>query len=436
MFRVLSLAVCVRRLRIRLGIVAALLTGLLMAAAPLQLAAQQTARPQEQDSGPRETLEQIVALINAGNAEQAAQLMTEQAVDGVFGEPLFKACMLSSGRIKIPGQTREYDEALKKFTAAYGLADYELPKWFFEGGLAELSNPNSPKIKEIHDEIYAAIKAAGKNRWDAFNEAQKAHAIGLKSVPNPLFSRYVSQQLDGDQALVAVEIELPEIEGQRLKANNYLDFVRVDGRWRFAGVNREESQAAIRDALAAVEEFQVKTLENPEFAGETLNGSKVDLADMQGKVVLIDFWGTWCGPCVAEFPALRLIYDAFHPHGFEIIGIAADEKETLQDFFTKVDPLPWANIADGDGAIAEKYGIKGFPTILIIDQEGKHVASNLHGKKLVDELVARLKLNPADFEGLKAELKKLNGPPAAGGGLKKVIEPKALERAGNQASGG
>lgn len=431
-----SFAVCVQRLSIQLGIVMALLAALMIAAAPPQLAAQQTASSLEQESGPRETLEQIVALINAGKAEQAAQLMTEPAVDSVFGEPLFKACMLSSERIKIPGQTREYDEALKKFTEAFGLADYELPKWFFESGFAELSNPNSPKIKTIYEEIYAAIKTAGKSRWDAFNEVQKAHAIGLKAVPNPLLSRYVSQQLDGDQALVAVEIELPEIEGQRLKANNYLDFVKVDGRWRFAGVNREESQAAIRDALAAVEKFQVKTLENPQFAGETLDGSQVDLADMKGKVVLIDFWGTWCGPCVAEFPALRLIYDAFHPHGFEIIGIAADEKETLQDFFTKVDPLPWANIADNDGAIAEKYGIKGFPTILIIDQEGKHVASNLHGKKLVDDLVARLKLNPADFEGLKAELKKLNGPPAAGGGLKKVIEPKALERAGNQASGG
>ncbi len=376
------------------------------------------------DDGPREVLEQIVELLKAGQAEEASQLMTEQAIDTVFGEPLFRACMLTSDRIKIPGQTEEYDAALKKFTQTFGLADYKLPNWFFEGGLSELSNPSSPRMRAIYQEIYSAIEAAGKSRWDAYNAAQKVHAIGLGDIPNPLFAPYVSHELDGDHSLVGVEIELPEVEGQRLKANNYFDFVKLDGKWRFAGINREESQAAIRDALATLEQFRIKTLENPEFAGEALDGSKVDLAAMRGKVVLIDFWGTWCGPCIAEFPALRLIYDAFHPHGLEVIGIAVDERETLKEFFTKVEPLPWANIADKDGEFAEKYSIKSFPTVLIIDQEGKHVASNLFGKKLVDELIARLKLNPADFEGLKADLRKLHATPPPDSGFKRVTVPQ------------
>jgi peroxiredoxin len=125
---------------------------------------------------------------------------------------------------------------------------------------------------------------------------------------------------------------------------------------------------------------------------------------------------------------MRLIYDAFHKHGFEIIGIAVDEEETLKEFFTKNDALPWANLADKEATFAEKYGIKSFPTVVIIDQEGKHVATNVFGRKLVDELVARLKLNPADFEGLKADLKKLHSPSAAEGGVKRVAAPKALEQ--------
>lgn len=432
MFLTHSCSVCLFRISIRLGIAAALM----IAAVPSQLVAQQTASSPVQASGPRETLERIVALVNAGQAEEAAGLMTEPAIDSFFGEPLFQACMLSSGRIMIPGQTPEYDDALRKFLVAYGLTDYKLPQWFFEGGLAELSNPNSPKIKEIYREIYAAIEAAGKSRWEAFQEVRKVHAIGMPSIPNPIFAKYQSEQIDGDEALVAVEVELPEMAGQRLKANNYLNFVKRDGQWRFAGLNREETENAVREVLATLEEFQIGTLEDPQFAGVTLDGSRIDLADLKGKVVRIDFWGTWCGPCVAEFPALRLIYDAFHPHGLEVIGIAVDEPETLRDFFTKVDPLPWGNIADKDGTFAEKYGIKSFPTLLIIDQEGKHVASNLHGRKLVDELVTRLKLDPAKFADLKAELKKLNNPSAAEGGGKSVVEPKSGLGGDNRGTGG
>jgi peroxiredoxin len=384
-----------------------------------QLAARQTASSSIQNSSPRETLAQISALLKAGKAEEAAKLMTEPAADNYFGGPLFQACMLTSDRIKIPGQSEEYDAALKKFIETYGLKDYKLPKWFFEGGLSELSNPNSSKMRAIYQEIFAAIEAAGKSRWDAFNAVKKVHESELPPGTEPIFAPFLSEELSGNQALVAVETEFGvhgrEGEDLKLKAKSYLDFVKLGGSWRYDGVDADETQASVRDAMATLEQFKVKTIEDPEFAGEAIDGAKVDVANFKGKVVLIDFWGTWCGPCIAEFPAMRLIYDAFHKHGFEIIGIAVDEQETLKEFFTKYDPLPWANLADKEATFAEKYGIRSFPTVVIIDQEGKHVATNVFGTKLVDELVARLKLNPADFEGLKADLKKLHGPSAAGG---------------------
>lgn len=406
-----------------------------------QLAARQISSSSVQDSGPRETLAQISALLKAGKAEEAAKLMTESAAEHFLGGPLLQACMLTSGRIMIPGLSEEYVEALENFVATYGLGDYELPKWFFEGGISEMSNPNSIKLRATYREIFAAIEAAGKSRWDAYHAVQKVHESGTPRAREPIFAPFVSEEQSGEQALVAVEVELGLGSGEgddlKLKAKNYLDFVKLDGIWRYAGVNAEETQAAVRDALATLEQFKVETIENPEFSGETLDGSKVDLANFKGKVVLIDFWGTWCGPCVAEFPAMRLIYDAFHQHGFEIIGIAVDEKETLQEFFTRNDPLPWANLADKEGKFAEKYGINSFPTVVIIDQEGRHVATNVFGKKLVDELVARLKLNPVDFAGLKAELKKLSDGAEGDGEIrsKKDVELKALERGGKEGSG-
>ena len=171
----------------------------------------------------------------------------------------------------------------------------------------------------------------------------------------------------------------------------YLKFRKQGDSWKWDGLDEERMA---KEFGAADPLLDHPIIENPQFKGKSLSGKTVDLKEYRGKLVLVDFWGTWCKPCVEELPKLKRIYEVLRPHGFEIIGIAEDNESTLKSFFGNRPP-PWENIVDGQsGTIAKNYNVNAFPTTLLIDQKGNHVASNLHGGALVDELAKRLNLDP------------------------------------------
>jgi thiol-disulfide isomerase/thioredoxin len=104
-----------------------------------------------------------------------------------------------------------------------------------------------------------------------------------------------------------------------------------------------------------------------------VDGRKVDLAELKGKVVLIDFWATWCGPCVAEVPNVVAAYEKLNPKGFEIIGISFDEDEDALKGFTKKKKMPWVQFFDGQGwknKFGREFGINSVPTMWLLDKQG------------------------------------------------------------------
>jgi thiol-disulfide isomerase/thioredoxin len=139
-----------------------------------------------------------------------------------------------------------------------------------------------------------------------------------------------------------------------------------------------------------------------------LDGSTVDLANYRGKVVLIDFWATWCVPCMEEMPNVKRVYAAYRDKGFEIIGISLDaaprdpakprkhEKtaEQLKEFLVQ-ESMPWPQHYDGkwwDNEFSRRFAIRSIPAIFLIDQEGKLVTTEAHGPKLEAEVKRLLKL--------------------------------------------
>jgi thiol-disulfide isomerase/thioredoxin len=109
-----------------------------------------------------------------------------------------------------------------------------------------------------------------------------------------------------------------------------------------------------------------------------VDGRKVDLAQMRGKVVLIDIWATWCPPCVAISPDIVGLYKKYHSQGFEVIGISADsDKKALIDF-TKKEGAPWPQYFETsmDNVLLQKLGVDSFPTLWLVGKDGMVVDRN------------------------------------------------------------
>jgi thiol-disulfide isomerase/thioredoxin len=117
----------------------------------------------------------------------------------------------------------------------------------------------------------------------------------------------------------------------------------------------------------------------------------LSLANYKGRVVLIDFWATWCGPCVAELPSLLKTYEKHHGNGFEIIGISLDEDQTKLEDFMKQKKMTWQQFFDGQGwqnKLGQKYGVNSIPATYLLDGEGKIIGKDLRGDEL-EAAVAR-----------------------------------------------
>jgi peroxiredoxin len=134
----------------------------------------------------------------------------------------------------------------------------------------------------------------------------------------------------------------------------------------------------------------------PAFAADDVNGSPVRLANYRGKYVLLDFWATWCAPCVAELPRLQAAYRTYHDAGFEIVSISLDENKSAVTDFVKARNLPWPQIhnATARADLVESFGVITIPAVYLIDPEGTIVRLDLRGKAL-DDTLARVFKQPA-----------------------------------------
>lgn len=130
---------------------------------------------------------------------------------------------------------------------------------------------------------------------------------------------------------------------------------------------------------------------------DAITGKKVSVADMKGKVVVIDFWATWCGPCIAEMPALKKLYAEHHDDGLEIIGVSLDRPESeggLKDLkaFVEKNQIPWHQYYQGGGWESEfssSWGITGIPAVFIVGPDGNLHTTNGRGhlERLVPDLL-------------------------------------------------
>jgi thiol-disulfide isomerase/thioredoxin len=122
-----------------------------------------------------------------------------------------------------------------------------------------------------------------------------------------------------------------------------------------------------------------------------VDGTTVDVSKLRGKVVLVDFWATWCGPCVEEVPEIVDIYQKYHAKGFEVVGISLDQDKDTMLAFTKEHGMTWPQYFDGEGwdnKISKSFGIGAIPAMWLLDKKGMLSATDdaMNGSDLADQV--------------------------------------------------
>ncbi len=175
--------------------------------------------------------------------------------------------------------------------------------------------------------------------------------------------------------IVAPLIQMYRLDGRKQDGIEFIAKVRED-------FKAHEMNKTINEAL---DEFSGMfnapgVGESLEISFTSMDGRKIDLAEFKGRVVLVDFWATWCVPCLKTMPGLKEIYAQYKDQGFEIIGISLDDDEDKLKSYLEKEGIAWPQYYDGKGwenELATKYGIESIPATFLIGKDGLVAGNDL-----------------------------------------------------------
>ncbi len=265
---------------------------------------------------------------------------------------------ISAGQAGLTVTGSEGQKIYDQFMAINATAQQEAMKLQQE---FQAANGDQAKIQAIQ-EAYAKL----------MTDAQAKETELLKANPDSYVSAFV------------IASGMGQIEYEQLKE-----------RYNLLGENAKASAQgkAIAAQIAKLESTAIGQIA-PNFTITTPEGESISLYDIKGKVKLIDFWASWCGPCRGENPHVVEIYKEYHPKGLEIFGVSLDNNKEAWVKAIADDGLVWKHGSDLKGwqsAPAQLYSVSGIPHTVLLDENNKIIAKNLRGDELKQKIAELLK---------------------------------------------
>jgi thiol-disulfide isomerase/thioredoxin len=275
------------------------------------------------------------------------------------------------------GGKAEYDKMLRVAKAHEGETEQDTDTNAFNVEVYRLNTKVAARMNQgLTNEVdYKDLLSACDNLVAKYEPQDKEAAAQVLVTKAKLYCEVFGDAGKGKQAIVQLKQDFGQTELGK-SADEILE-----------SIEKEEKAKKVRSALAEGTAF-------PEFDEKDMAGKPLSLAQRKGKVVLIDFWATWCGPCVAELPNVRNIYEEQHGQGFEIIGVSLDEERERLEAFIKKEKITWPQYFDGQGwknKLAVKYAIESIPATFLLDGTGKIIGTDLRGNALEEAVREALK---------------------------------------------
>jgi peroxiredoxin len=256
---------------------------------------------------------------------------------------------------------------------------------FTPRGVAADTNAAAADLKALVSKVNTKVQEGKKTEADLAPELKEFDALlakykgektdevaQIQLMEAMLYLQLLDNTDKGVQLIKQLKTDFPDSKPAQ-NADRILDSVK-----------QQAAAKKIQSGLAEGSKF-------PDFSEKDTAGKPLAIANYKSKVVLLDFWATWCGPCVHELPNVIKTYDAYHKQGFEIIGISLDKDQEKLTSFTKEKNMTWVQYFDGlvwQNKLAAKYGITSIPATFLLDGQGTIIGKDLRGEDL-DKAVAK-----------------------------------------------
>ena len=255
------------------------------------------------------------------------------------------------------------------------------------------SNPFTPsafagdattELKAMVEKIRADLADGKKNKNDVADDLKQFDV---------LLAEHQGEKTDAVANIVYMKAMLyDQVFHDQAKASELVKQLKIDfqGTEFVAALEKREAAQMAAQKMQAVLTVGAKF---PDFNEKDVAGKPLSIASYKGKVVLVDFWATWCGPCRAELPNVIATYKKYHDQGFEIIGVSLDQDQAKLTGFTKSMNMTWPQFFDGQGwqnKLAVNYGIESIPATYLLDGNGKIIGRDLRGDELTQAVAKAL----------------------------------------------